>query len=100
MSINENPFTMSGTLHSQQWPSLVSPDWWLNKLFLLTTGKPKSAWRWIPGHTPFSTHLSVLLGFFGYLVMVFGIQFLMRFRSKPFKLRTLTSAHNLFLSLS
>ena len=93
-------FSQSGTLYSQNLPSLISPDWWLNKIFLLTTGKPKSAWRWIPGHTPFSTHLSVLVGFLGYLAMVFAIQYLMRLKKSPFKLRSLTSAHNLFLSLS
>ncbi|KAJ1921389.1 Fatty acyl-CoA elongase/Polyunsaturated fatty acid specific elongation enzyme [Mycoemilia scoparia] len=93
-------FSQSGTQYTQHWPSLVSPDWWLNQLHILTTGQPKSAWRWIPGQTAFSTHLSVLVGFLGYLFMVFGIQFLMRFKKSPFKLEGITQAHNLFLSVA
>ncbi|KAJ2459130.1 hypothetical protein GGF42_001649, partial [Coemansia sp. RSA 2424] len=64
-----NPFSLSGTQHSQHWPSLISPDYWLNQGFILATGQPKSAWRWNPGTTFLSTQRSVLSGVVIYLAM-------------------------------
>ncbi|KAJ1668883.1 Fatty acyl-CoA elongase/Polyunsaturated fatty acid specific elongation enzyme [Coemansia sp. RSA 1813] len=93
-----NPFTHSGTQFSQHWPSLVSPDWWLNKAFIAATGQPKAAWRWTPGTTFLSTQRSVLTGVVIYLAMVFGGQMIMKNVAKPIRLKRITQIHNLLLT--
>lgn len=98
MDLHENPFTLSGTQHSQHWPSIVSPDYYLNQAFILATGQPKSAWRWNPGTTMFSTQRTVLSGVVLYLMMVFGGKLVMNQVSKPFKLKRITQVHNLLLT--
>ncbi|KAJ1785473.1 Fatty acyl-CoA elongase/Polyunsaturated fatty acid specific elongation enzyme [Coemansia sp. RSA 2399] len=93
-----NSFTHSGTQFSQHWPSLVSPDWWLNKAFIAATGQPKAAWRWTPGTTFLSTQRSVLTGVVIYLAMVFGGQMIMKNVAKPIRLKRITQLHNLLLT--
>ncbi|KAJ2664709.1 Fatty acyl-CoA elongase/Polyunsaturated fatty acid specific elongation enzyme [Coemansia sp. RSA 1200] len=93
-----NPFSYSGTQHSQHWPSLVSPDWWLNKAFIAATGQPKALWRWTPGTTFLSTQRSVLTGVVLYLAMVFGGQVIMKNVAKPIRLKRITQLHNLLLT--
>ncbi|KAJ2171533.1 Fatty acyl-CoA elongase/Polyunsaturated fatty acid specific elongation enzyme, partial [Coemansia sp. RSA 520] len=94
-----NSFSQSGTLHSQHWPSLISPDWWLNKAFIAATGQPKAAWRWDPGTTTLSTQRAVLSGVVLYLLMVFGGQIIMKGVAKPIRLKRVTQLHNLVLTL-
>ncbi|KAJ1678932.1 Fatty acyl-CoA elongase/Polyunsaturated fatty acid specific elongation enzyme [Spiromyces aspiralis] len=55
-------------------------------------------WRWQPGVTPLSTWREVAFGFAVYLLVTFGGRALMRSR-EPFKLRGITQAHNLMLSV-
>ncbi|KAI7833300.1 GNS1/SUR4 family-domain-containing protein [Kickxella alabastrina] len=94
-----NPFSLSGTQYSQHWPSLVSPDYWLNKGFILATGQSKAAWRWAPGTTFLSTQRAVLTGVVLYLTMVFGGQMIMKKVAKPIRMKRVTQLHNLTLTL-
>ncbi|PVU98097.1 hypothetical protein BB561_000110 [Smittium simulii] len=64
------PFNIYNNLPSQSWPSLVSPDWWLNQIFLLFFKQSKSEWRWNTQVTPLSTTLEVFIGILFYLSFI------------------------------
>ncbi|OMJ09607.1 putative elongation of fatty acids protein 1 [Smittium culicis] len=91
------PFNPYNQLYSQNLPSLISPDWWMNQFFLLLTGKSKADWRWQVNVTPLSSFSTVIYGILTYLLIVVGGQFIMKQFKEPIKLNRIFMVHNFFL---
>ncbi|PVV00419.1 hypothetical protein BB560_005200, partial [Smittium megazygosporum] len=92
------PFNIYNQLPSQNWPSLVSPDWWTNQIYLLILKKPKSEWRWVPGETPLSTGMEVLYGILFYLGGILLGKAILK-NARTIELKFWVSAHNIGISL-